>query len=146
MSNAYTAENDAGRAALRALVDRLTDAQLSHPMEAGWTVAAILAHMAFWDQRGTILLRHWKEHGIGPSDTDVHIINEAMRPLFVAIPPRAAAELAVSCAEEIDREIAQLDAAFMAELEAPGVTVVLNRSRHRRNHMAEIMQALGLVD
>ena len=146
MSSIYAAENTVAREDLAALIARLSDAQLSQPMPAGWTVAAILAHMAFWDQRGTILLRHWKEHGIGPSETDVHIINEAMRRLFLAIPPRAAAELALACAEEVDREIAQLDAAFMAELESPGVTVVLNRSRHRHNHMAEIMQALGLTN
>jgi hypothetical protein len=51
MSNAYTRENTAEREHLIALANRLTDEQLSRTVEAGWTVAGILAHLAFWDQR-----------------------------------------------------------------------------------------------
>jgi hypothetical protein len=143
MSNAYEAENNAGRAELSALIDRLTDAQLTQPMPAGWTPAAVLAHLAFWDQRALTLLRQWKEGGVAPSPIDTHLINEVTRVLFLAIPPRAAAELALRCAEEIDREIAALDPTLLAEVETKGTTVVLNRARHRRIHLDEIKQALG---
>ena len=43
----YVAETDAERDRLRALVRRLGDQDLPRPMEAGWTVAAVLAHAAF---------------------------------------------------------------------------------------------------
>ena len=47
----YVAENQAQLARLRAFVDSLTDAELAQPMPAGWTVAGVLAHLAYWDQR-----------------------------------------------------------------------------------------------
>jgi uncharacterized damage-inducible protein DinB len=59
----YVAENDAQRARLRALVRRLTDEELARPMEAGWTVAGVLAHLAFWDQRIVALLDEWSARG-----------------------------------------------------------------------------------
>ncbi len=57
MSNPYTQENAAEREHLTALVNRLTDEELSRPVEASWTVAGFLAHMAFWDRCALILLR-----------------------------------------------------------------------------------------
>ena len=47
----YTAENDRERGRLEALAGRLDDAALSRAMPAGGTVAGVLAHLAFWDQR-----------------------------------------------------------------------------------------------
>ena len=46
MTRSYVTENSAQRARLRALVDRLTDAELARPLDAGWTVAAVLASLA----------------------------------------------------------------------------------------------------
>ena len=57
----YIARNDAERARLRALVARLSDADLARPMPGGWTVAAVLAHLAFWDQRIMVLLERWEQ-------------------------------------------------------------------------------------
>ncbi len=47
----YIAENDRERRRLEALVGKLDDAALGRPMPDGWTVAGVLAHLAFWDQR-----------------------------------------------------------------------------------------------
>ena len=47
----YIAENDRERRRLEALVGKRDDAALSRPMPDGWTVASVLAHLAFWDQR-----------------------------------------------------------------------------------------------
>jgi hypothetical protein len=116
---------------------------LQHPLEAGWTAAGMLAHLAFWDQRALTLLRKWREEGVGPSPIDTHVVNEAMRPHCLAIPPRAAAELAVACAEAIDHELEALDPGFLAEVEARGTTVHLRRAEHRRLHLDEIERALA---
>ena len=140
----YTEENAVERQHLVALANRLTDAQLGHSLEAGWTVAAVLAHMAFWDQRALVLLDKWKQSGVGPSPIDTDIVNEAMRVHCLAIAPRAAAQLAVSCAVAIDREIEQLDPDFVAVVLRDGKTVRLNRADHRRDHLRQIEQALGL--
>ena len=75
-------------------------------------------------------------------DTDV--VNEVTRLLCLAIPPRAAAELAVACARQIDQAIERLSPDRVADIENTGMTVRLNRAHHRRDHLGEIEKALGL--
>ena len=143
-NNPYIQNNAVEREHLVSLAGRLTDDELSRPLDAGWTVSAVLAHLAFWDQRALILLDKWQQHGIGPSPMDSDIVNEAMRPHCLAIPPRVAARLAIGCATAIDRIIEQLDPALLAEVETQGQTVRLDRAHHRRMHLEQIEQTLGL--
>ena len=142
--NNYSLENAAERQHLTALVNRLTDDQLKRPLEAGWTVAGVLAHLAFWDQRALLLLEKWKHAGVSPSANDVDIINDATRLLCVALAPRVAAQLAVSCAAAIDQAIESLEPGLLADVETKGTTVRLNRALHRSEHLKQIEQALGL--
>jgi len=144
MSNPYTLDNNAERQHLVALANRLTEDELRHPLEAGWTVAGVLAHLAFWDQRALLLLRKWRQEGIGPSPIDTDPVNEATRGFLVALPPCRAAQLAIAAAEALDQEIEQLSAEFLAEVEAKGKTVRLDRAHHRRGHLGQIEQALGI--
>src|SRR5712691_849879 len=65
----YVTENDAERERLRSLVTGLSDKELSRPMPGGWTVAAVLAHIGFWDARAIFFLDKWGR-GIGPSSVD----------------------------------------------------------------------------
>jgi sulfur carrier protein ThiS len=44
------------RERLRALVNRMTDKDLERRIDGDWTVAALLAHLAFWDYRVLVLL------------------------------------------------------------------------------------------
>jgi hypothetical protein len=57
----FITQNDAERGRLQSLVARLSDADLVRPMPAGWTVAGVLAHLAFWDQRILDLLERWEQ-------------------------------------------------------------------------------------
>jgi hypothetical protein len=70
------ADNTFQRQRLEALVSRLTndDRELSN----GWTVAAALAHLAFWDRRARLLLRRWERKGTPPDEPDVDLLNEAL--------------------------------------------------------------------
>jgi len=145
MNDTYTRRNTFERQHLIALVDHLTDDILNHPLEAGWTIAGVLAHLAFWDQRALVLLKKWQQEGIGPSMIDVDVVNEATCLLCIALPPRVAAQLAIVTAEAIDRIIDQLDPAMITEIETNGQTVRLNRADHRREHLAQIEQALKMV-
>src|SRR5947209_4948986 len=96
VDRAYIAKNDAERGRLRSLVSRLSDADLARAMPAGWTVAGILAHLAFWDQRILALLAQWEQ---APSrlprnnldEADVDWINDASKPFLIALAPRRAA-------------------------------------------------------
>jgi hypothetical protein len=146
VDRSYVAENDAERERLRALVRRLSDQDLTRPMDAGWTVGGVLAHIAFWDQRIVVLLDEWERKG--PSWTppledarDVEWINDAAKVLCLALPPRVAAELAVSIAETVDQRVAAVSDAI---IEANARVGALNwrRAEHRREHLDEIEMML----
>lgn len=63
MDRPWVAENDAERERLRSLVTRMSDEELSRPMPEGWTVAAVLAHVGFWDARAIYFLDKWGPSG-----------------------------------------------------------------------------------
>ncbi|MBN2084606.1 MAG: maleylpyruvate isomerase N-terminal domain-containing protein [Anaerolineales bacterium] len=136
-------ENTAEHVRLADLAAGLTDEELARPVDAGWTVAALLAHLAFWDARAILLIEKWKREGIGPSPVDVDIINDAARDLCLAIPPRAAAELAVKKSLEINQTIEALTSEMVEGIQTIGTAVHLTRSEHKRMHLEEIERALG---
>ena len=143
---AYVAENNAQRARLEALVKRCTDADLARPLPAGWTVAAVLAHLAFWDERVRLLFERWQAAGVAPAAevaADVDWINDAAKPMFLAMPPRRAAELAVSIAAATDRTVETLSDDMLARNAAAGTPLNLVRAEHRREHLDEVEQTLG---
>ena len=144
MDRSFVEENARERKRLRSLVEILTDEQLSFPLGNDWTISVALAHLAFWDQRASVLIEKWQKEGIGPSPIDLDVVNEATRPLCLAVPPRAAAEFALTSALAIDQAIEQLAPDFMADIETKGQTVRLNRATHRHGHLEQIKQALGL--
>jgi hypothetical protein len=108
----HDAETDVERERLRALVARLSDDELRRPMPDGWTVSAVLAHVAYWDARAIYFLNKWGPDG-EPSayeSEDGDAANESAKPLCLALPPRIAAELALRVAEEADRKVRALGA------------------------------------
>ena len=111
VDRSYVAKNDVERARLKAFVAKASDADLAHAMPAGWTVASVLAHLAFWDQRILALLETWEKTGVVPGgdhEDDVDWINDAGKPFLLALPPRTAAEMTVAIAEAVDRKVAAL--------------------------------------
>jgi hypothetical protein len=144
----YVAENQTQLARLEALVARLDDRALARPLEAGWTVAAALAHLAFWDYRIVTLLDAWGADGRGTpppayDGASVDWINDAGKPLCLALPPRTAARLAVEAAKAADARVAALSDAALAKITAAGSPVSVHRAEHRREHLDEIERALA---
>ena len=142
----YIALNDAARSRLRALVARLTDADLARPMPAGWTVASVLAHVAFWDQRILVLLDRWEQSpsAVPPViEADFDWVNDATKPLLLAMPPRRAAELTVAIAEAVDARVAALPDDLLARNAAAGSPLLMTRAEHRGEHLDEIEHVLG---
>jgi uncharacterized damage-inducible protein DinB len=143
MATRYASRNEEERARLAALVKRITDEELSQPVgNAGWTVAGLLAHLAFWDRRALLLLRRWQEHGVGPSALDIDIVNDTARAFLVALPVRTAARMALEAADAIDGMIESLSAEILAEVENDGKTVRLDRAVHRQHHLGQIEETL----
>jgi hypothetical protein len=148
VDRSYIHDNDRERQRLEALVARLSDQDLARPLPAGWTVAAALAHLAFWDQRIVVLAEAWRRAGAAapppahdPANTDW--INDAAKPLLLGLPHRTATELAVAAARAADRAAAELPDAFLAANAAAGNPLNLLRATHRSQHLDEIERALG---
>lgn len=143
----FVAQNTVQRDRLRALVGRASDDELRTPMPAGWTVAAVLAHLAFWDQRIVVLVDAWERAGVGAvprtgSHDDVDWINDAGKPQCLALAPRAAAQLALVAAEAADGKVAGLKDEFLAANLAAGSPLIVVRANHRKEHLDEIERAL----
>jgi hypothetical protein len=136
----YVADNDTQRARLKALLAR-SDADLARPMPAGWTVAGVLGHLAFWDQRVLVLFEQWEKTGQAPprsSQEDVDWINDAAKPMLLAVPPRQAAQLALAVAEAVDAKVARLSDDLVRRNAASETPINLLRAEHRREHLDEI--------
>ena len=146
VDRSHDAANDAERERLRALVARLSDEELSRPMPAGWTAAAMLAHAGFWDARAIFALEKWAR-GVEPppgdyEPDDVAWINESAKPFLLALPPRAAAELALRLAEEADAKIKALSDELVEKIRVVG-PFNISRAEHRREHLDDIERAFG---
>jgi len=144
---AYVQENEAERNRLAALVARLSDAELARPMPAGWTVASVLGHVAFWDQRIVALIEAWRHRDARTpppleDGRDVDWINDATKPLLIALDPRRAAELTLRIAETTDRMVAELSDEHLAANERAGSPINVRRAVHRSEHIEEIEAAL----
>jgi len=137
MDRPFVAENAKARERLCSFVARLTDEELSLPLGNDWTIAVALAHLAFWDQRRLVLMRKWKQSGVELSPIDIDVTNDSL-PIWRAIPPRAAADLAVSSAEAIDLELEEASSDLIDAIEGLGEKFRLYRSFHRKLHLDEV--------
>jgi uncharacterized damage-inducible protein DinB len=141
----FVEENSKARARLNDLVARLSDADLGRPMSAGWTVAGVLGHVAFWDQRIVVLLEAWERKEALPpglNAEDVDWINDAGKPFLLALPPRRGADVALAIAAAVDRKIEALDDDDLTRMAAAGNPINLHRAEHRHQHLEDIEAVL----
>jgi hypothetical protein len=142
MTFPYAQQNDESRRRLKDLVSHLSDADLARSTHYGWTIAALLAHLAFWDQRMIMILKRWREAGLDASPIDAGVVNDSLRVICQALEPRKAIELCLSAAEAADAELAKLTAAEVKQIEehaaATDTQFRMNRSLHRNGHLDDI--------
>jgi hypothetical protein len=107
----YIQVNDRERERLRGFINRLDDDALAAPANEYWTVAGVLGHLAYWDNR-VLVFADKIDRGEPwvPSDAEPEgdWLTDSTRPIIHAIAPRAAAELALRIAEETDARVAEL--------------------------------------
>jgi hypothetical protein len=123
------------RERLEALVARLDDEGLARSPGDGRTVATILGHIAFWDQRTLILLRP------SPADEepeDVDWLNDAAQAFLLLVPPRELARFAVETAREVDGVVEGVPAELVRAIEEAGNPITLDRGNHRGEHLDEL--------
>lgn len=142
MTFPYAEQNATSRRRLETLVQRLSDEDFARSTDYGWTVSALLAHLAFWDHRMSAILQRWQEQGLDPSPIDMMVVNEALQVICHTVEPRAAAELALSAAEKLDAELETLTSDFVKQLEehaaATQTQFRMNRALHRDGHLNDI--------
>src|SRR5262245_2495188 len=140
----YVEVNTRERERLRAFIERVEDEALAAPANEYWTVAGVLGHMAYWDNR-VLVLAEKIDRGEPwvPSDDEPEgdWLNDSTRRLIHAIEPRRAAQLALEIAEEADRRVAVLPLDRMAPLD-PESPIYPVRGDHRGEHLDELEAAL----
>ena len=147
MAFPYSKENAASYQRLKSLVHRLTHTDLALSTNYGWTVSALLAHLAFWDQRVLVILHRWQAEGFDPSPIDAMAVNDSLKIICHALDPRRAAELSLYAAEQVDAELDTLSSEFVKQIEehceATGTQFRMNRSLHRNGHLDDIEALLN---
>jgi hypothetical protein len=145
-SNAQAAIEDRNRAAseqLRALGARLSDEELTRPIDPPWTAAALFAHVAFWDR---FVHARWllaASTGSGtplPIDDAVQglvqdLVNDACLQQWLLIPPRTAVQDCLAAAAEVDALTGSLTADVVSEVVQARRERLVDRSLHRREHL-----------
>src|SRR5262245_4872397 len=143
VDRAYVTRNSASRSRLDSLLERLRDADLARDIGGGWTVAALLAHLAFWDRFVVARLSRWAKSGFEDSVFDADLLNEAALPGWRRISGAAAREETLAAAERCDEAVAHVVDDLASAIIAAGRHRMLDRSLHRDEHIAQIEQALG---
>lgn len=112
-----------------------------------WTVAAKLAHLAYWDRFVLQLLGRWQQGLEIRTETPQwfdDVQNDAILDESLALEPAVAARLAVEAARAVDEWHAGLSAEDAARLDADAARPetdanwLVHRYRHREEHLAEI--------
>jgi hypothetical protein len=142
MAEDYVERNQEQLERLRRLVGRLSEDDLRRKLPDGWTIADTLAHLAFYDRRAAILLERFTREGVSDSPYDYETINQALVAVTRAMAPGAIAEEAVAAAEAANTAAAATPAEIIGEIRAHN-QVKVDRSEHRRNHLADIEALVG---
>ena len=141
LDRTFVERNQAATNRIRTLVERLSDEELQQPVGEHWTVAITLAHLAFWDRRVLLGLDTVERAGrLTIAGIDLSV-NDLALPFWAAIPPRAAANLAVETAAALDERLANFSPALLDELYAHNQRWV-ERALHRHAHLDEVETAL----
>jgi hypothetical protein len=138
MGFSYDVDNAGERQRLHDMADGLSDDDLRRRLDNGLTVAAVLVHLAFWDEYCTALLKQWEQSGFAASRSNYGAFNAAIGHLASTIAPRAALELAVAAADAADRQVEAIAPDLAAAIIEGGSERMLTRAAHRRQHLDQI--------
>jgi len=139
--------NDEQRSRLEEIVQRLTPDDHAREVMPGWTIGAMLAHLAFWDrlviERWTRAIADGDTIPVSLSEVLTDLINAASLAQWLAMPGPLAGREAVAAAEAVDGYVEGLEEARIAAAEAAGLGRLIDRSRHRTEHLDAIGAALA---
>ncbi|MGZ4152393.1 MAG: DinB family protein [Actinomycetota bacterium] len=142
----HASQNAAARERVLALVAPLSDAQMAVAGADGWTIAAQLAHLAFWDRVHVARLRAALESGTDlPApfpEGAIDAVNDAGLHGWRSIPGEAATRLFAEASAEVDAYLATLSPTVVEIVRSAGLSRHVERFRHRTEHGAAIEEAI----
>src|SRR5512136_2646173 len=116
LDRSFVALNRASTTRIRDLAARLSDAEMQTRVGEHWTVGIVLAHLAFWDRRVMYVLDVTEREGkLFIPEIDI-FVNDLSLPLWAAIPPRAAARIAIETAEGLDKRLENFSPGLLEEI------------------------------
>ncbi len=140
--------NEASTSRLHELAQR-SEAELTVLVHDHWTVAAKLAHLAFWDRIALAVLERWARGDSFRLDVPHwydDVLNDAVLAESLALHPAVAARLAAEAASRLDETLRGLAPADATRLDAADPATdadwLLRRYRHREEHLQDIATAL----
>jgi hypothetical protein len=137
MARPWDAQNTESLALYERLLAGITDEQLEHIHEDGWSNGAVLCHLAFFDRRASALIKRWQHESPAPSGLDVHAINDANLPLQLKVPAAIARAEFFEAAHEAHALIAGLSDELVQTIEE-GKLISINRATHRHTHLRDL--------
>jgi DinB superfamily len=138
----FVQENSESRRKLEGVVRGLSETELTRANAGGWTVSALLAHLAFWEQRALVLMRRRKANGLDESPIDPNAMKDALMPFYLGIDPCKSAELCLSSTAAVDAELESVTAELFDQIEAGLTYDRFSRALHRVDHMNDIAHIL----
>jgi len=137
----FKEQNRASNERIRALAERLTDAEMQTRVGEHWTVSIVFAHIAWWDRRVMYVLDMTEKNGkLFIPEIDV-FVNDLSLPLWAAVPPREAARIAIETADFLDKRLEEYSPALLEEIYNYNKRWVI-RALHRNEHLDEADAAL----
>jgi hypothetical protein len=134
MDRSFIERNRLSTDRIRTMAERLSDAELLTPVGEHWTVAIVMAHLAFWDRRVMYVLDMTeRDHKLFIPEIDI-FVNDLSLPLWAAIPPREAARIAIETAETLDRRLEAFPPDLLEEIYEYNQRWVV-RALHRGEHL-----------
>jgi uncharacterized damage-inducible protein DinB len=143
MDTAYIGRNQDAARRLAELVARLSTSDLLTALSGGWTVKAALAHLAFWDRYAAALLERWAAEGFRPVASSPDHVNAAALPGWLELPEEYVRREVVAAAEAVDQRVAAVTPALAQAIADGGRARMLDRSRHRQEHIDQILAAIN---
>jgi hypothetical protein len=141
LDRSFVELNCASAERIGALAARLTDEEMQTKVGEHWTVGIVFAHLAWWDRRVLYVLDMTERDGkLFIPEIDL-FVNDLSLPLWAAIPPRAAARIAIETAETLDKRLEEFSPELLEEIYNYNKRWVI-RALHRGEHLDEADAAL----
>jgi mycothiol maleylpyruvate isomerase-like protein len=143
VDRSYVEANAGSRERLSRLAER-SDVELARVCSNGWTVAALLGHLAFWDAWTAARWDQFEQDGTLEELPEAvqDLVNKANMPQWLALPPARALALACAAAERLDTRLQRLPDEAVAAATDADLMHLLARAEHRCAHLDEIDQTL----